>query len=276
MRPRHRQCARMARQIESWLVKGIHPDPVVRHYIDSTFAHPTREELENLLKDPENCERDSLLELIFFPGQDLQVLWEDLIEQSCFSPGEASVILEIVMQKQPVAALFHPEDGPPACFTAPDHAVEQFIARLNLHKQIDSSVTAAIHSCLPGSEQLPARVMIRNAGFACMGPRADFLEAFMRNMPHLSPVIRPYLEFILHLLEAAPVDTPLMAFMAQQKRLYQKQIARARGFEWQRDNRNVETLILLGIRIPHFDSRDAMQKISMLDTVSLAIYGRIL
>lgn len=266
----------MARKIESWLVKGIHPDPVVRHYIDSTFAYPTREELENLLKDPENCERDSLLELIFFPGQDLQVQWEELIEQSSFNLDEASVILELVMQKQPVAALFHPEHGPPVCFAAPEHAVEQFIARLNLHKQIDSSVTAAIRSYLPGSEQLPARVMIRNAGFACQGARAKFLEAFARNMPALSPAILSHLELILHLLEAGPANISLRAFMVQQKQQYQKQIARARVFEWQRDNRNVETLILQGICIPYFDTRDMMQKISMLDTVSLAICGKIL
>ena len=55
-----------------------------------------------------------------------------------------------------------------------------------------------------------------------------------------------------------------------------KNILKTEQFENQRQNRNVETMILQGIRIPHFDPQDDMRKIAMIDTVFIAIYGKII
>ena len=95
----------LAQEISVWLARGIRPEPDVRHYIDSTLALPTHQKLESVLKDPDNCERDTLLELIFFPGQDIQVRLEDLIEQSCFQQDDEEKILGLLMGKKPDVAL---------------------------------------------------------------------------------------------------------------------------------------------------------------------------
>ncbi|MBW2634872.1 MAG: hypothetical protein JRE14_12255, partial [Deltaproteobacteria bacterium] len=58
------------------------------------------------------------------------------------------------------------------------------------------------------------------------------------------------------------------------KEQLQDNIHKAEQFETLRRNRNVETMILQGIRIPHFDTRDDMQKVVMIDAVGLAIYGQ--
>jgi hypothetical protein len=274
--PQPDHCRQLAREIAAWLARGIRPQPDVRHYIDSTFALPTHQELESVLKDPDNCERDTLLELIFFPGQDIQIQWEDLIEQSNFQRDDEEKILDLLMGKKPEAALYYPPDGPPVCFAVSGHAAGQLIARLNIHKHINSKVLAAIRQHLPLDGQKAARVMIRNAGFACQGAKAAFLETFMGSIPPVTDDFFEHLEFVLDILETCPDNTPLAESLALRKQHHQKSITKAEQFERQRLNRNMETMIMQGIRTPLFDPQKDMQKIAMIDTVSLAIYGKIL
>jgi len=274
--PLQDHCEKLAQEIEAWFARGIRPEPDVRHYIDSTFALPTHQELESVLKDPDNCERDTLLELIFFPGQDIQVLLEDLIEQSHFLQDDEEKILDLLMGKKPEVALYYPQGSAPVCFAVPDHVAGQLIARLNIHKRINSQVLEAIRQNLPLDWQVPTRVMIRNARFACQGAKAVFLEAFMGSMAPMTDDFFGHLEFVLDFLETSPDETSLKEALALRKQHHQKNIIKAEQFERQRRNHNVETMIMQGIRIPHFDSQDDMQKITMIDTVSLAIYGKIL
>jgi len=275
MQPRN-NCERLARHITAFLAKGIRPDPEVRHFIDSTFAHPSGHELETILKDPDNCEKDALLELIFFPGQDLQIDLEDLIEKGHFQQDEEVVVLGLLMKQNPQASLYYPEGGPPFQVAIPGHAARQFISRLNIHKQISRRVLEAIRKNLPPDLQAPVKVMIRNARFACRDSKAAFLEAFMGGMPFMRDDFLQHLEFVLHFLETSPDGIPLEESLAHQKQHHQKNIMRAEQFERQRKNRNVETMIMQGIRILHFDPRDDMQKIAMIDTVSIAMYGKTL
>jgi hypothetical protein len=273
---RRTHCERLADRIHACFMAGIYPEPHVRHYIDSTFGLPTRRELSAIIRDPDHCERDALLELIFFPGRDIQILLEDLIGEGRFQQRDQGVILGSLMGKKPVASLYYPAGGPPVCFAAPEHAVGQFIARLYIHKRIPSRVMEALGQHVPEDLQVPARVMIRNARFACQGPKADFLETFMRRMPAMPEAFSDHLAFVLQFLEISPDDMPLQDSLARQKQLYRKNIIRAGQFERQRRGRNVETMIMQGIRIPHADPEDDMRKIAMLDTVAMALYGKTL
>ena len=105
---RHAYCERLAQQIHTCLAEGIHPEPDVRHYIDSTLAHPTRRELETRLKDSNNCERDTLLELIFFHGREIQVRLENCIDESNFQQYVADLILGMMMRKYPLDDEYKP------------------------------------------------------------------------------------------------------------------------------------------------------------------------
>ena len=274
--PQPNHCRQLAREIEAWLARGIRPEPDVRHYIDSTFALPTRQELESVLTDSDNCERDTLLELIFFPGQEIQILLEDLIENSYFQQDDEEQILVLLMGKKPEVAFYYPQGGPPVCFAVPAHAAGQLIARLNIHKHSSSNVLEAIRQNLPLDWQVPTRVMIRNTRFACQGAKAAFLETFINSIPPMTDDFFGHLEFMLNFLETCPEETPLEEALAQRKQHHQKNLIKAEQFERQRRNRNVETMIMQGIRIPHFDPQDDMQKITMIDTVSIALYHEIL
>jgi len=56
------------------------------------------------------------------------------------------------------------------------------------------------------------------------------------------------------------------------KNQHLENIHKAEQFEALRKGRNIETMILQRIRMPHFNTPDDIQKVVMIDDVSLAIY----
>ena len=54
------------------------------HYIDSTFSNPSIGELEELLQDESSCETDSLIELLFFPDESVQMQLEEVLGETRF------------------------------------------------------------------------------------------------------------------------------------------------------------------------------------------------
>ena len=66
------RCHDLARRICTHFEDGLQPDTGLRHFINSTFLNPGPGDLEQLLKDNQNCEIESLIELIFFPDIAIQ------------------------------------------------------------------------------------------------------------------------------------------------------------------------------------------------------------
>ena len=76
MKPEEK-CELIADEIKKILSKCIDQSDDVVHYIDSTFSNPTVKDLEAILADDANCEKDSLMELLFFPDESLQIQLEE-------------------------------------------------------------------------------------------------------------------------------------------------------------------------------------------------------
>jgi len=61
-----KKCFLLAGKIERIFRDGFVLSDDIMHYIDSTFSNPSINELEEIIYDEHNCERDPLIELIFF------------------------------------------------------------------------------------------------------------------------------------------------------------------------------------------------------------------
>ena len=90
--------------------EGIFLSDEVIQYIDSTFSNPSIEELEDILQDDTNCEKDSLIELLFFPDKQLQYQLEELLENGAFEEEDEKEVLDHLC-RNPLELEFHfPED----------------------------------------------------------------------------------------------------------------------------------------------------------------------
>ena len=75
------KCELLADEIKAIISEGIVLSDDVVHFIDSTFSNPTINELQAILDDDTNCEGDTLMELLFFPDETIQVRLEEMLEQ---------------------------------------------------------------------------------------------------------------------------------------------------------------------------------------------------
>ena len=58
------KCRLLAQELRKILGGNLIISSDVNHYIDSTFSNPTAAELQIILNDDSNCEKDSLMELL--------------------------------------------------------------------------------------------------------------------------------------------------------------------------------------------------------------------
>ena len=71
----------VAEKIIDILQRGLMINADTLHYIDSTFSNPSIGELEELLQDESSCETDSLIELLFFPDESVQLQLEEILQR---------------------------------------------------------------------------------------------------------------------------------------------------------------------------------------------------
>ena len=82
----------LTEKIAGMCQEGFSLSDAVLHYIDSTFSNPSVEELEGVIADESNCEREPLMELIFFPDEATQCKLEEILEANDFqAPDEQQV-----------------------------------------------------------------------------------------------------------------------------------------------------------------------------------------
>ena len=144
---------RADRELYARIVAGIENggrlSKEVLGYIETSLFSPDPESLAVFLVDDDNCERDSLLDLIFFPDHDLQIEIEPLLESRIFS-HEDEEDLDHLLAGQTISAPIHMPDGRPcdphhgsrfyqvSIFTATEH----ILAIGYLHERVDPKESA--------------------------------------------------------------------------------------------------------------------------------------
>ena len=103
---------------------------------------------------------------------------------------------------------------------------------------------------------------------------SESLKSFFLKMNCRRKDFFEYFRFVLDFLEESPRGISLRKSLAATKKQHLKNIRTADQFEILRKGRNVETMILQGVRIPHFDLAAEMKKVVMIDDVGLAIYAQ--
>ena len=121
------RCNRLAGEIRNILTNDITLGNEVIHYIDSTFSNPTAAELQSIIQDDFNCEKDSLIELLMFPDETMQLQLELLLERlRCKKEDEKLVVDKLLKDPLRVTIRF-PTDREAVRLTVTEEA-----ARLNL------------------------------------------------------------------------------------------------------------------------------------------------
>jgi hypothetical protein len=268
------KCRLLAERIEKILREGIHLNSDVMHFIDSTFSSPRTNELEIIIADSSDCERDSLIELIFFPDEEIQAKLEDLLESHNYCREDENKVLDYLSSRQIESTIYFPDNKGTLSVKMPYDAVGRFLARLNIHKKIDKRISAAIDTYVSEKMKISVRVKIRNIVNEIAENKILFLCNFFEKMEDESDDFLECLDFILSLLDEAENTSNLFSAFMDKKRFYFKNLQRAEKFRQQLEKGNMETMILQGVKVPYINIEDETRKMELIDKISLSVFGR--
>ena len=264
----------VAEKIIAILRGGLTLSEDTQHYIDSTFSNPTVEELDGLLKDESCCEADSLMELLFFPDESVQLQLEELLDGTRFQEQDQREIQDIVFAES-LQTHFHFPDGQRVLQTeAFPSIMAQFIARLNLTRLLHPKLRAAIDRYVDQTLQTRCKVRLRNAKPISSHNKIFFLQAFFEKLQIEAKIFFEYLDFALSFLDELNDKADMFQALMAKKRFYFQSLQKAKKLDIQLTKHNVETLLLRGKRVSYIDRADAHRKIQIIDRISISLYGK--
>jgi len=171
----------------------------VLDYIEANLFAPDVERLSQFLTDDNDSERDSLLDLIFFPDEALQLALEPLLGVTPCSAGDEATLLDRLIVEPIDAMVRLPDNRPLVRIRLPGFIKSRFLARLNLAWHMDPEVAAAIDAGVSPRLQLAVKVRLRNAAISFSAHRRRFLAYFFERMADSAPDHLVCLDLVLPL-----------------------------------------------------------------------------
>ena len=269
-----RKCFLLAEKIKQIFRNGFVLSSNIMHYIDSTFSNPSINELEEIINDEHNCERDSLVELLFFPDESVQVELEGLLGKEDFKKKDEEKVLSYILNKKLVITTIRfPESEGALKFFVPKLAAMQFISRLNISRKLNKRLLKAIDKFVSDKCRIPVKVRLRNAIVKLTENKIKFLCSFFKKLKVEENYFFKCLDFMLDFFAGLKDDRNILQSLEDRKGFYFQNLQKAARFEELLNKNNMEILISRGVRIPHISKQDAMHNIVIIDTITLAVYG---
>jgi len=267
-------CQSFAEHIRDIFEYGLRISNTDSQFIFSTMPIANLTEMDQLIQDPDSTETDSLMELLYFPDESVQICLEDRIESAHFQAHDMDTILSHLMAMESDTHILSPPGQLLTTLPTPRSGARAFLQRLNLYRNLAPELIQAIEAAVDPEAATKYKVWLRNMTREPGKRDTQFLtRLFSYLAPHYQPRDR-LIEFALRFLEETPADVELLQGLIQYKQRCLQHIQRLDRFESQRRSHNFETRVALGIREPHDDKQVLMQKVVLLDEIGLAIYNR--
>jgi len=264
----------VAEKIIAILQNGLTLNAATQHYIDSTFSNPSVDEFKELLQDESSCETDSLMELLFFPDESVQLELEGVIEDTHYQRRDEQEIQKRVCSTSLQTQIrFSDGRGKLEMRVAPSNAA-QFIERLNLSRCLDPKLRSAIARHVHRGLQTRCKVRLRNARPIISPDKISFLQTVFTNLQIDNDDFFDHLDFTVSFLDELKDEADMFQALMTRKKRYLQSLQKAKKLDNQLTQHNVETLLLGGERVSYIDKADACKKIQIIDRISLAVFGK--
>ncbi|MFY9941220.1 MAG: hypothetical protein WAK57_03530 [Desulfobacterales bacterium] len=266
---------RVVERIIRVLTEGVDLGSEAWHFIESTFPDTSASDLADLMVAGEDVEAAPLIELLFFPDERLQTRLEGLLSCLVLEAGAETAVADRLQAQKPVARIACPGWGPQACrFPMPAQAVPAFVARLNIGHRLAEPIAGAIERRVVEAHRDHLRVKLRNARIPFSAAQAAFICELLAKLPAGDPDLLDVMDFVLALLEELGPDGDIRGGLLEKKKFYFQNLQRAEQMADLIQGRNMETLMLQGVRMPYVDKSDALFKMSLIDRICIALFDR--
>lgn len=255
------------------LAAGLDLTAETVRFIDSTFSHPSAAELAAILADEAAPERDSLLELLFSPDEDLQIEVEDLLDDRP-ETGPPPEAVAARLAAAPLAVPFRFPDGRGRLEAPLTQALaRRLVLGLRIDRTLPAAVAAVVHTDVAGPCRRRLRVMLRNSRFDCGPVHEEFLCALIPNLDVGDDDGRDCFAFALELLSDLGDPPDIRAALAARKKWLIRAVHHGERLREQLRQSNFETLLSRGQRLTWVDAALARRQIGFVDRISTAAFG---
>ena len=264
--------------------KGLFLNPKATQFIDSTFLYPSAEEIQTILNDPDNCEREVLIQLIFFPDETVQLQLEPFLQKHPFSTQDESLLIDHIKCNFQGLSIFLPNGRGSFSINAlnnsrdptfiKDLALEHFIFHLNCSKILPDKLIFAIDDHVPDDKTVLTKMRLRNARFDFSVKNTIWLSSFFEVAYKFNGIYDEVLKFAIEFVDNLAEKDDFYTKLMDLKKAYFKAIGKNTAFETQLQKSNMETLIMQGKRSAGIDTEMARKKIILIDRISYAVYQK--
>ena len=266
------KCHQLAEAITRVFQTGIELGPAVLHYIDSTFAYPRSEEIEAILADSDHPDRDSLIELVFFPDESVQLQLEDLLEQGRYASQDERAVKRILAAGHCTVRIRFTDQRADICLPLPPEAVDSLVTRLRIPFRLPARIIDLIERVVPENRRGPVKVRCRNSRVSFDEGRSLLFGQLLQALAEDGQLVE-CVDFILRFFEEVDSPGDFYDALVRRKHTLGRDIQKMEKCNALLNRNNFETLVMRGIRIPLIDIDAARKQIQMIDKICIAVYG---
>lgn len=268
------KCQKLAAAIQAVFEKGLHVNRHSHHFILSTIFISDIRELETIITDPSNCESDSLIELIYFPDESVQLRLEDRLESETFQQKDEETVLKHLLSYRGNTLVRFEGLQTVLTIKTLETGARAFLERLNITRHLDPELIRVIDHRAGKKEGRKYKVWLRNMVMDIRERDRVFIKDLFLNMDARQDGFDKYLYFSLRFLEESQNDADLFQSLMQLKNRCLRHLRQSDRLEAYRRDHNIETLMAHGIRIPHTDKQALLLQIALADDICLALFNR--
>jgi hypothetical protein len=271
---RLKKSQQFASVIQAIFEEGLPVSQDSQHFILSTFCMSDIRELKALITDPSNCESDSLIELIYFPDESIQLRLEDQLELQGFQQKDQETILAYLLSCRGNTLFRFEGLQPVLTIKTLENGARSFLARLNISRHLHPELIKVIDRVTETKQGRKYKVWLRNMVIPLRERDSTFIKNLFLKMGDRKEKFHEYLYFSLRLLEESQNNTDLLESLLQHKQRCLRHLQQNDRLEAYRRNHNMETLMAHGIRIPHMDKQALLLQVILVDDICLALFNR--
>lgn len=267
-------CILLADRIAEILDRGVRVNRNTCHFIDSTFGCTSIKAIEAVVRDEDDCERDALLDLLFFPGEAVQIGIEDLLTDHNFRKSDEVKIAAHLVRRKPAPVFGFPGYNQTLKIRMPFFCAEPLVTRLKIWKKPDHELSKAVCRSMTGDLRQQTMVRLRNSRFEQTRNRVDFLCSLIEKTAGNGREFSRCFDFILEFFDESTSDGDIYNALKNKKKFYFRHLQKAIKYEADLRKSNMETMMLKGLQGPAFNLEDTRRKMRTIDLICRICFGR--
>jgi len=265
---------RLAAELRSLLCEnGITLSRDVLDYLASALDITDPDELHRFVDMEADSDLASLLELIFFPDQELKIRLEPLLQELNLGKDDESVVLDCLLKDPLQLHVYFPESSKAIPLALPRDPARTFIQRLRIDRSPPRELLQAIDQAFTRQESLRIQVLLRSARFPFTRENQDFLLNILTHLPPPAEGFQATLRYALAFLDELKGASDIANQLIQKKIFLEQTLDKAQALNRRLRSQPMEVLLMQRESILSFNTEELRSHLRIVDQLCAAVMG---